>query len=137
MKLWYGYGSEHSMDLVMIGRFRTAEGAAKAAQIIKLLTEKVSAENAAGRIDFGGIGQRLSDGMRDFLNKLKIHSIGPAELEQFAYDVTVKVEGNEIVIRTDESEVSAFLKVLLDQEAKVEIYSAHHYPPADDDDGGG
>jgi hypothetical protein len=137
MKLWYGYGSEHSMNLVMIGRFENAEDAAKAMQVIERLTEKVNAENAAGLIDFGGTGQRFSEGMRDFLYKLKVYSIGPAELEQFAYDVSVKVDANKVILKTDESDVSAFLKLLLDNGAKVEVYSAHHYPPPEEGDDSG
>ncbi len=34
MKIWQAYGSEHSMRLVMIGRFRTATDAKKTQQLI-------------------------------------------------------------------------------------------------------
>lgn len=33
-----------------------------------------------------------------------------------------------MILTTDESEVSAFLKVMIQKEAKVEVYSAHDYP---------
>ena len=42
MKLWYGYGSEHSMNLVMIGRFKDAVAAAQAKRVIDALTTKVN-----------------------------------------------------------------------------------------------
>ncbi len=128
MKLWYGYGSEHSMNLVMIGRFKEAGGAEKVKQLIEQLTETVNADVAAGLINICDPTDRFSDAMREFLWKVKVHSIGPSELEQFVYDVSVKVEGTQLVLRTDESEVSAFLKVLLDNGARVEVYSAHNYP---------
>ena len=47
-----------------------------------------------------GPDDRYSDGMPIF-RRLKVHSIGPAELEQFVYDVTVEVDvdGKEVVLR--------------------------------------
>jgi hypothetical protein len=53
MKVWYGYSSEHSMNLVMIGRFEDAGDAAKAKQIIDLLTEQVNADVDADLLKVG------------------------------------------------------------------------------------
>lgn len=128
MKIWYGYGSEHSMNLVMIGRFQDAVKAAKAKEVIDRLTEQVNAEVEAGVVKVGEPLQRFTDGMFDLLQKLNVYIFSPAELEQFAYDVNVAIEGSQIVLTTDEVDVSAFLKVLIDMGARVEVYSAHHYP---------
>lgn len=128
MKIWYGYGSEHSMNLVMIGRFKDAEDAVKAQEIIERLTDQVNADVQAGLITIGDQVERFTDGMLDLLRKTNVHILGPAELEQFAYEVTVRVQDNRVVVTTEEAEVSAFLKVLLDQGARVEVYSAHEYP---------
>lgn len=128
MKIWYGYGSEHSMNLVMIGQFNDARDAEKAKEVIERLTEAVEANIDAGLMDVGASSDRFTDDMRDLLSKVKMYSIGPAELDQFAYDATVKVESNKVVVTTDEIDVSAYLKVLLDTGARVEVYSAHNYP---------
>jgi hypothetical protein len=127
MKVWYGYGSEHSMNLVMIGRFEDAGDAAKAKQIIDLLTEQVNADVDADLLKVGERADRITDGMRDLLMRLNMYIIGPTEQEQFAYDVSVKVEQNQVIVTTDEVDVSAFLKVLIDKGARVEVYSAHNY----------
>jgi len=131
MKLWFGYSSEHSSNLVMIGRFKEADKASKAKEIIELLTEQVIADERAGFIKIGEGADRYTDDMLNLLQKVKVHSIGPAELEQFAYDVTIKVKNNELVLTTEETDVSAFLKVLIDNGARVEVYSAHDYPETD------
>jgi Family of unknown function (DUF6375) len=128
MKLWYGYGSEHSMNLVMIGRFQVAEDAVRVKQLIERLAERVRAEVDLGQIDFNASTERFSKEMQQFLHNAGIYSLGPAELEQFAYDVNVELEGNVIVLRTDECDISAFLKLLIDNKARVEVFSAHHYP---------
>lgn len=128
MKLWFGYSSEHSSNLVMIGRFKTVSDATKVKEIIEQLTEQVRADEQAGLLKIGELTDRYTVDMLNLLQKVKVHSIGPAELEQFAYDVRVKVENNEVVLTTDEIDVSAFLKVLLDNGARVEVYSAHDYP---------
>src|SRR6266481_7179904 len=44
MKIWYGYGSEHSMRLVMIGHFREVTDAERAKEAIDRLTAQVSAD---------------------------------------------------------------------------------------------
>lgn len=128
MKIWYGHGSEHSMNLVMIGRFKDAVDAVKAKQVIERLTERVNADVQAELMEIGEHADRFTDGMRNLLGSLKLYSIGPDELEQFGYDFTVKVEGSQVVMTTEESDVSAFLKVLIDMGARVEVYSAHDYP---------
>jgi len=71
--------------------------------------------------------------MMELLNKLKLYSLGAAELEQFAYDVHIELQGEKVILKTDEVDVSAFFKVLIDNEAKVEIYSAHFYPDGETD----
>lgn len=37
MKVWNGYGSEHSMNLVMVGQFKTIEDAEKTKELIESL----------------------------------------------------------------------------------------------------
>ncbi|MEM7201823.1 MAG: DUF6375 family protein [Planctomycetota bacterium] len=128
MKIWYGYGSEHSANLVMIGHFKDAGDAAKAMQVIEWLTNQVNADVEAGAIEVGNPVHRFSDGMLELLGKAHFHSVGPAELEQFVYDVDVEADDSKIIITTEEIDVSAFLKVLIDKGARVEVYSAHEYP---------
>lgn len=127
MKIWYGYGSEHSMNLVMIGTFEDAGDAVKAKQIIDLIAEQVNADVGADLLKVGERADRITDGMRELLTRLDMFIIGSTEMEQFAYDVSVNVEQNRVIVTTDEVDVSAFLKVLIDKGARVEVYSAHHY----------
>lgn len=128
MKIWYQHGSEHSANLVMIGHFEDATEARRAQEIIEALTRQVSEEESEGTLVVGSPSEQYSNEMLDLLGRLKVHSIGPRELEQFAYDVSVKVEGSDIVLTTDETEISAFLKIMFDRGARIEIYSAHHFP---------
>jgi hypothetical protein len=116
------------MNLVMIGRFRDAGAAAAAKDVIDQLTEYVLAESQAGEMEIEGHSDRFSTKLLDLLSKLKIHDVGPVELQQFSYDFGVKLDDDKVVLTTDESDVSAFLKVLIDKGARVEVYSAHEYP---------
>jgi hypothetical protein len=127
MKLWEGFGSEHSMNLVMIGRFVDASDAADAKRLIDQLIALVMDEQASGQLQVGEPQERFSDKVLEFLKKNSFWLIAPAELEQFAYDVRVEQNGNTVELSTDESDVSAFLKVLLDHKARVEVFSAHHH----------
>lgn len=128
MKLWFGYGSEHSSNLVMIGRFKKSADASRVHEIIERITDQVLAEEREGSIDIGGSTDRYPESIRELLNEANLFTITPAELGQFAYEVTLKVENREVILTTEEIDVSAFLKVLIDNGARVEVYSAHHYP---------
>jgi hypothetical protein len=128
MKIWFGYTSEHSSNLVMIGRFKEEGEAIKAKEIIEKLMEQVRVDEQADLIKLGERADRYTDDMLNLLQQVKVHSIAPAELEQFAYDFSIKVKNNELVLTTEEYDVSAFLKVLIDNGARVEVYSAHDYP---------
>jgi hypothetical protein len=128
MKIWYGYGSEHSMNLVMIGHFDQIGDAEKAKAIIDSLTKSVSADIDDGLLEVGNPPQRYSDRMMELLKKANIYIIGANEFEQFAYDVRLELDAKRVVLTTDESDVSAFLKVLVHQGARVEVYSAHDHP---------
>lgn len=128
MKIWYQHGSEHSANLVMIGRFEDAADATKAKEIIDALTRQVAEDQAAGTLTLGSPSERFGDAMLDLLGKLNVLTIGPGELEQFAYDVSVKLRGNDVVVTTEEYDISAFLKVLFLKGARIEVYSAHDFP---------
>lgn len=136
MKLWFGYSSEHSSNLVMIGRFKNVADATEAKEIIDQIAAQVRSDERAGLIQIGESTDRFPEDVRQLLERAKIYTIGPAELEQFVYDVTIGVENTELVLRTDEIDVSAFLKVLIGKGARVELYSAHDYPRTGEDQHG-
>lgn len=127
MKIWKGYGSEHSMNLVMIGHFKEARDAEKVKELLDQLTSQVMQDTGGGKIE--RLPQdRFTDDMLKLLRQLKLYILRPTELEQLLYDIHVDVDGDKIVVTTDEADVSAFLKVLLEKGARIEVYSAHDFP---------
>ncbi len=125
MKIWCQHGSEHSASLVMIGHFKDATEATKAKEIIDALTKQVTDEESNGTLIIGNASGLYSKEMLDLLGRLNVCSIGPQEFEQFTYEVSVQVKGNNIVLKTDELDISAFMKVMLLKGARIEVYSAH------------
>lgn len=126
MKIWHGYGSEHSMNLVMIGHFKSQEDAEKARKVIEQLTEGLR-----DKIDVGTSRDRFGDDVLDLLKETNSYNLSPFELEQFLYDTNIRTEGDKLILTTEEADVSAFFKLMIEQGAKVEIYSAHDYPEAE------
>jgi hypothetical protein len=126
MKIWYGYGSEHSTNLVMIGKFKHTDDAKKAKAMIDQLTE-----NLTDKIEVGRPQNRFEDDVIDILKKVDIYTLGRSELEQFLYDINTRVDDDKLILTTDESDISAFIKLMIDQGAKVEIFSAHDYPDSE------
>ena len=126
MKIWYGHGSEHSMNLVMIGKFKTAKEAENAFDVLTQLQHGLEEH-----VDLDSPRERYSDATRDLLTRLKCHNLGPNELEQFLYHHEARLEDDQVIITTEESDVSAFLKTMVEKGAKVEIFSGHDYPDAE------
>jgi hypothetical protein len=123
MKIWNSYGSEHSANLVMIGRFKSAADAMNAKEIIDEITGQIMEDDYTD-----AEGGRYSEATLELFRKLKIHSVAPSELEQFRSDVHVESKNDEVILRTDEIDVSAFLKVMIDLGARVEVFSGHDHP---------
>ncbi len=136
MKIWTGFGSEHSFNLVMIGRFEEASKAKEVKGIIDLLTKQVMDEEEMPSYDAAPRKQKYSKPMLDLLMELRVNTVGPTELEQLQYDVSHEVKDNTIIFKTDEVDISAFMKILIEKGARIEMYSAHDYPDTEKEQGG-
>lgn len=123
MKIWNGYGSEHSMNLVMIGHFKSSKDAEQTHKVIEKLSDELS-----GKIDIGTNRKRFGDDVMKILREIECYILSPTDLEDFLYDIRTRVEGDKIILTTDEIDVSAFFKLMIDKGAKVEMFSAHDYP---------
>jgi hypothetical protein len=128
MRIWFGFGSEHSSNLVMIGHFKSVSAAKQAQAAIAAITEQAYKDRDNNRFDAGSPPSDYGNDMLDVLGKINVSTVTPHELEQFLYEVDVKIEGSDIVVTTEESDISGFMKALLAYSAHVEVYSAHDYP---------
>jgi hypothetical protein len=128
MRIWFAYGSEHSSNLVMIGHFKSAPAAKQAQAAISAITEQAYQDRDNNRFDAGSPPADYGRDMLDVLGKINVSTITPHELEQFLYEVDVNVEGSDVVVTTEEYDLSGFMKALLAHGARVEVYSAHEYP---------
>ncbi|MDH4100644.1 MAG: DUF6375 family protein [Nitrospirota bacterium] len=126
MRIWRGYGAEHSQNLVMIGQFKQQEDAEKTQKIIEQLSTGFS-----GKADLETPYYRFDDDVQALLRETNVYNLAPYELEQLVYDINVRIIGDKLVLTTEELDVSAFLKLMIENGAKVEIYSAHDYPEAE------
>jgi hypothetical protein len=134
MKIWKGHGSEHSSNLVMIGRFKSAASASEAKRIIERLQEQVYADVKAGLMSETDPPQRFTDHIMELFKEVETYIVAPSELSQFNYEFSIEQEGASVVLTTEEYDVSAFLKILVNSGARVEVFSRHYYPSAKDSD---
>ena len=122
------------MNLVMIGSFKEISDAKAAKSLIDALVEELKNDPPMSYEDDPNEA-RFAPKLLTFLTKANLATVGPAELDQFKYEFRVEQTGNTVTLTTDESEVSAFLKVMLEKGGKVEVYSAHDYPDTTASDG--
>jgi hypothetical protein len=128
VKIWTGYSSEHSMNLVLIGKFKQAKHAEDLADVIKKLGEQATKDDAYAIAQALPQDKRFSDGMMALIQQFKLYTLAPEELGQFNFEHSIEQDGDTIKISTDEADVSAFIKLFVESGARVEVYSAHHYP---------
>ena len=134
MKVWKNFGSEHSMNLVLLGSFNSAESAKDAYELLERCREEAQDTDLFTVTGWDEpISKRFSDAQREFLKEFELFELGALELEQFAYDVSVILKDDKIRVWTDEVDVSAYIKVLLKYGAKIEVFSAHDHPEQPDE----
>ena len=126
MKIWKSYGSEHSMNLVMIGSFKEEDDAEKVEEILRPLFEKLQSLP-----DSDVYEDRFSDDVKELLLSKNINYLSPQELTQFRYDGRFERKGKKILYTTDEVDVSATLKVMLMEGAKVKVFSRDDHQESD------
>lgn len=126
MKIWTSYGSEHSMNLVMVGTFKTIDAATKTKELAERLSELLHHQ-----VELDGLTTRFSDDVMKILWNENVHILAPQEIEHFSYEHSLDQEKEKLIYTTEDSEFSAFLKLFIDKGAKVEVYSAHDFPDAE------
>lgn len=125
MRIWRSYGSEHSMDLVLIGTFETVSGAEAAIERMEAL--KVLAEAEWSDDDWRRPDERMPQTVINELIKLNLYEMGRSDVDIYAFYHSIERTGSTVRIWTDESEIQGFLKVLIHLGARVEVFSRHQW----------
>jgi len=125
MKIWQSYGAEHSLNLVIVGKFREVADAEE----FKALVESL-ADFLRDQTEFDVDADRYSRKVLDYLGKKNLYCLSSQQLGQFLYDMHLEQNGDEIRISSDD-DLNALVSLLVHKGAKVEVYSAHDYPDAE------
>jgi hypothetical protein len=125
VRIWHSYGSEHSMDLVLVGTFETVSGAEAAVERMEALAALAEAEWSDD--DWREADERMPHSLADELYKLKLYEMGRSDVDIYAFEHSVERNGTTVRVWTEESEVQGFLKVLLHLGARVEVFSRHNW----------
>ena len=125
MKIWQSYGAEHSLNLVIIGRFKEVADAEE----FKLQTESLI-DFLSAKTDFDMDGNRFDRDVSEYLGNKNIHCLSPQQLGQFLYEMHMEQHGNEVRITSDD-DLNGIISWMLHKGAKIEVFSAHDYPESD------
>jgi hypothetical protein len=129
MKIWCGYGSDHSANLVMIGEFKTEEDAQRVYELINVVSEIAQSDSATGVFDNWSKNEQFSEDTQKRLRELNLFHLSPADVSDFAFwNPSIELAGRTLRFRSDDVEIGGFVKLMVDKGAKVQVYSAHEYP---------
>ena len=135
MKAWRGYGSDHSSNLVLIGEFKTEEDAQRVYELINTIAENANSDVAKGVFEYWTKNEQLSEETEKRLRDLKLFHLSPSDVSDFAFwNPSMKKSGKTLRFTSDDVEIGGFVKLMVAEGAKVQVYSAHVYP--DDEDKG-
>lgn len=122
MKIWQSYGAEHSLNLVIVGKFKDVADAEEFNELIESMTDFLR-----NQPEFDVEADRYSPDVLDYLGKKNLYCLTPQQLGQLLYDMHIEQNGNEVKISSDD-DLNAFVSLLVHKGAKVEVFSAHDYP---------
>ena len=128
MKIWYGFGSEHSARLVMIGHFQTPEDAEQVLRDFEELRSVIVQDTDHDRMDDNPWAWYRNSHLTEHLRQIDLFYLSPEDIEHFTRDCSTNRNGSEIEIQTDEDDINGLLKFLLHKGAHVQVYSAHSFP---------
>lgn len=130
MKIWYGFGSEHSANLVIIGHFKSAAEANDAINLINGAISAAAEDRDSGELEPEFKGGKFTKRLRAFLNEATQGSYANfqyGDQGELLYDIDVEQDGDKVVITTDDLPIAPITKLLMNNGAKVEVYSAHDH----------
>jgi hypothetical protein len=132
VKIWRGYASDHSANIVMIGEFKTEEDAERVYELINTLSENASSDSAEGILEYWDRNEQYSEETERRLRKLKLHNLSPADISDFAFlNTSIDRSGAVLRFRTDDVEIGGFVKLMVARGARVQVYSADDYPDSE------
>lgn len=129
MKVWVGYGSEHSSKLVIVGEFASAKKAEEVLALFEKAQNVAMEDYNAGRIRDGEISRKFSEGIMDLARNDNFSILNYGDPEQLLMEFHAERTGNKVKIRTDEFDLNAVMKFLIHGGAKIEVFSTHAFDP--------
>ncbi|WP_146065608.1 DUF6375 family protein [Arthrobacter pityocampae] len=127
MRIWQGYGSEHSYSMVLVGRFANIEKARTAESLINKLSKAADSLVSAQKPTWHDPSPLPDESFWTFLREIGLFDLTLGEVEQFGYDHTITRKADRIEISTDEGDIQGLLKAMISGGARVEIYSRHDW----------
>lgn len=123
MKFWTGYGSEHSANLVMLGKFKTAEDATGFLSELEKL-ERLIQEDDSGDDVYREFPKRIMDEV--FNGRIRFCSdFAPKDLEDFRMDLHHRQLTDDRTIVEFKSDVTGWaglIKMMVNAGARVEVF---------------
>lgn len=123
MKIWQGYGAEHSLNLVIVGTFKDVSDAEKFEALTSTITDFLQSSDSNFDVD----SDRFSKEVLSFLSDQNLFCFSPQQLAQFLYDLRVERKGSKVLISSDD-DLNALISLMIHKGARVESFSAHDYP---------
>ena len=96
------------------------------------ISESATSDQARGIVDHWARNEEFSEETEQRLRDLKLYNLSPADIADFALiSPSVERKGNMLRLRTDESEIGAFVKLMVNNGARVEVFCADEEPEGD------
>ena len=86
MDIWFGFGSEHSSNMVIIGRFTSSSDAKEALALLKSATGLALSEYENGRLEEIGTHSDRSEAVMTFVREHEAYTLGLKDLAELIYE---------------------------------------------------
>lgn len=123
MKIWKSFSAEHSAKLRIVGTFQETKDINSAKEAIEALTGEVMKQDVCSLLKAS-----YTPEIEDVLKQKNLYCIGEEDLIHFTHAHNIDYSNTTITINTDELDIQGLIKIMINNGAKIEIYSKHDYP---------
>lgn len=127
MKFWIGYGSEHSANLVMLGKFKSVEDATGFLAELEKLERLVQADNS-GEDVFRRFPKQILD--KVVTDQIRFCSdLAPKDLDDFRMDLQRRQLAEDrtmLEFRSDVTGWAGLIKMMLNAGATIKVFDEHN-----------
>ena len=132
MKIWYGFSSEHSSRMKIVGHFKSSDNAKQFLGDLEKMRSLVEANTEACFNTPEEFPRQILDSL--FKGEVRhAQTLASHDLMDFANEMSIEDNDCNVTISSSEWNWAGVIKMMIESGARIEMFSEHDYPAGKDE----